>query len=275
VLFIGDSYTEGVGYSYDKTFVGIIQSKIDTSRIDILNAGVASFSPKLYFLRVKYLLEQEKVKPDEIFCLVDYSDYGDELVYEDFKPSLNLLYFRLISFLRLNSTLYNVYHFAARKYFLHKSGIPEGAGESFIYWIKTNNDFLDRYPDFYKIRQDWGMPEYRNNTTLKKARELAESNMDSLNHLCLKNNIRLHVSAYPRSAFLTVDTIYGCYPNRLWQNYCDKRSIDFISLYPAFITTDTAQNRINAQKYFITGDSHWNEAGHMLVAEKLLPYIHP
>src|SRR5688572_4103522 len=40
VLFIGDSFTEGVGFAYEQTFVGIIDSVLGRSGVDVLNAAV-------------------------------------------------------------------------------------------------------------------------------------------------------------------------------------------------------------------------------------------
>jgi lysophospholipase L1-like esterase len=275
IVFIGDSFTEGVGLPYSKTFCGIIQSKTDTTKIDILNAAVSSFSPKLYYLRIKYLIEHEGFKPSEIFCFVDYSDYGDELVYEDFIPALDFTYAHMSSFLRHNSIIYNSYHFLARKYFLIKSKIEEGSGDTFIYWVKTNNEFLNRYPDFYLLRQEWAKEMNNPSKTLEHSIELAESHIDSLNLLCLKNKIELHLVVYPHNTFIGVKTAHSHYPESLWKNYCNKKNIDFISLFPAFISDDTLQNIVNQKKYFIPDDSHWNENGHLLVADKISAYIHP
>src|SRR5712692_8407728 len=48
ILFIGDSFTEGLGVEYEKTFVGIIENKLRAEGIEVLNASVASYSPIIY-----------------------------------------------------------------------------------------------------------------------------------------------------------------------------------------------------------------------------------
>ena len=45
ILFIGDSFTEGVTLNYEDTFVGIIDSKLIDKQIEVLNAGRSSYSP--------------------------------------------------------------------------------------------------------------------------------------------------------------------------------------------------------------------------------------
>lgn len=57
ILFTGDYFTGGVGLTYEKTFPGIIASELE-GNIDILNTGVASYSPKLYYLKTKHLIDK-------------------------------------------------------------------------------------------------------------------------------------------------------------------------------------------------------------------------
>ena len=55
IAFIGDSFTEGVGVNYQETFVGRIKSQFDN--LNIANLGVVSYSPSIYFTKLKYLLD--------------------------------------------------------------------------------------------------------------------------------------------------------------------------------------------------------------------------
>ena len=56
ILFIGDSFTEGVGMPWEDSFPGILQDKFPS--VEILNAAVVSYSPKFYSVKIKYLIEQ-------------------------------------------------------------------------------------------------------------------------------------------------------------------------------------------------------------------------
>jgi hypothetical protein len=87
ILFIGDSFTEGVGFPYDETFVGLIDQQLNNSDYEVLNAGVASYSPKLYYFKIKYLIENVGLKFDELCVYFDISDVQDEIEYESFQPS--------------------------------------------------------------------------------------------------------------------------------------------------------------------------------------------
>ena len=74
ILFIGDSHTEGVGLPYFETFAGIIQKRLEKSGTELLNASAVSYSPKIYFLRTKFLLDVQNIKVSEAFVFIDISD---------------------------------------------------------------------------------------------------------------------------------------------------------------------------------------------------------
>lgn len=62
LVFIGDSFTEGVGLNYEDTFVGIIDAYLSKYSISVLNAGVSSYSPKIYYRKIKNLIENRRYK---------------------------------------------------------------------------------------------------------------------------------------------------------------------------------------------------------------------
>lgn len=273
ILFIGDSFVEGVGLPYPKTFAGIIKDSIDSSRIEILNAGSAGYSPKLYFLRTKYLIEIQKIIPKEIFCFVDYSDFGDELVYEDFTPSYSKHFTGIVSFLRRNSILFNAYHLVAKQYFLRKSKTDPKGEDVSLYWVKTNNSFIYKYPDYIKVRHYWISDDSISEVTLSHAQNLATSNIDSLKNICDENKIKLHVVVYPPAQLLLVSEPHKSKLEIFWKNYCQSRNIDFINLCVFFFGKNAEEAAINKSKYYIKDNSHWNEEGHKIVAQKILPLI--
>ena len=91
ILFIGDSFTEGVGLKYEDTFVGMVDAKMNKN-FEILNAARSSYSPYLSFLKIKDLVENQNYNIDEIFVFIDVSDAQDELFrYFKFKVKNNLM----------------------------------------------------------------------------------------------------------------------------------------------------------------------------------------
>ena len=75
---MGDSFTEGGLLDYTDTFVGRIDSDLGEKKIEVLNAGVSSYSPIIYWRKIKYLIEDMKLKFDEVVVFIDISDPYDE-----------------------------------------------------------------------------------------------------------------------------------------------------------------------------------------------------
>jgi hypothetical protein len=88
VLFLGDSFTEGVGTQYEETFVGRFAAAFP--QLDVLNAGVSSYAPSHYYAKAKYLLETG-LQIDEIIVYVDVSDIQDEAIFYQFDRNGRLL----------------------------------------------------------------------------------------------------------------------------------------------------------------------------------------
>ena len=82
IIFLGDSFTEGIFLNYKNTFVNITETKLIESNYDfeILNGGTSSYSPLLEYQRLKKTL-QEGYKVDIVVLLPDISDIQDEVFY--------------------------------------------------------------------------------------------------------------------------------------------------------------------------------------------------
>src|SRR6266852_6269929 len=79
VLFLGDSFTEGVGLPWEKTFVGIFQTHFPD--VEVLNAGVLGYSPSIYLRQVERLLSNGFLTT-HVIIYVDISDLQDEALYK-------------------------------------------------------------------------------------------------------------------------------------------------------------------------------------------------
>ena len=79
VLLIGDFFAEGIGMSYEDFFAGLLQraGQQRNEKIEFLNAGVASYSPGIYYKKIKYLLDSG-LQFDEVVLFSDTSDVTDE-----------------------------------------------------------------------------------------------------------------------------------------------------------------------------------------------------
>lgn len=262
ILFIGDSFTEGAFVPYESTFAGqIARARPD---LDILNAGVSTYSPLMYYLKIDYLLNKTKLTFDELFVFIDMSDIQDEYVYKDlehFKPSheasfFNDLIFRIERFFYNHSYTYNVF----RQVVKTRSERLRRLGETEMWTF--NQHILDKYN--LKIReehvQEWS----------KKGLVYAVDNMQRLVNLCKKNNIPLTIVVYPWEIQVFVRDM----PSRqqlIWSSFAAKNGVGFLDLFPVFINNAPPETVI--KKYFLPGDFHWNESGHALVAHEVLNYM--
>jgi hypothetical protein len=55
----------------------------------------------------------------------------------------------------------------------------------------------------------------------------------------------------------------------IWKNFAEKRQIDFVNCFPYFIDHANGNGADKVQKYFLPGDVHWNDQGHILMADVL------
>ena len=258
IIVIGDSFTVGLGYPNEETFVGLFENKLDRSKYEVLNAGVASYSPKLYYLRIKYLLEEVGLKFNELFVYIDRSDIVNEITYENFQPRKSLLlnlYIQMDSYFKHHSILYLI----MRKKFkseLEKVLMRNGKEMNF-----ANNKYDGNRSKVFK----------------KQGFLLASRNMDHLYDLCKKNKIKMTIAIYPwpKELLFINNTLtkkeFAYFPD-FWKKYARDKNIDIIDHFPLFINKGKADDVV--KRYFIEEDIHWNSEGHKLVADTLYEYFY-
>ena len=260
IVFIGDSFTEGIGFPYPQTFVGMVAHELTPRGIEVLNAGVASYSPKLYYLKMQYLLEVVGLKCDELMVYIDISDIQDEVAYETFSPTLadnpnNQLKKRVKNFfLAIPNNSYLRY--AYRVYM--KRITPQTLSDA----EKTYYEERDKWTSDESIYQQWG--DY--------GLHLAAGWMEKLIELCNQYQIKMTIAVYPWPQQI-LQQENRCKQVEFWEIFAQAHQIDFIDYFPAFI--DSCPSPQPIEQYFIQGDVHWNEEGHRHVAQKFLDFYLP
>ena len=76
ILILGDSFMEGVGYPWHQTVPGILSDRFKKQGVELLNGAVISYSPKIYYLKLKHFLEMG-LEIDELYVFIDISDIID------------------------------------------------------------------------------------------------------------------------------------------------------------------------------------------------------
>ena len=283
-LILGDSHSEGVGVSYNKTFSGILSKRLQED-VEVLNASCISYSPKIEYLKAKFLFEKG-LKVDHIFVFIDISDMQNELVYEHFEPKKNSwmheAWYNSKLFLKEHSSIFHltlsIINTRQSRQFLEKAEFFNQQGMS-----GTPANVLDLYASFFKGFNDkvllsnpqfHGVGEWYYNDRLRELADLGitlgQGNILQLKELCDSQNVDLTISVHPWQYQILKGNDQDYYVEK-WESFAKANDIGFINLFPLFIT---AQNPVITMKMFlIQGDNHWNEFGHALVADYLEQYL--
>ncbi|MFW5820928.1 MAG: hypothetical protein ACOCWA_06540 [Bacteroidota bacterium] len=278
ILFLGDSHTEAVGIPYEKSFAGILKKEASQKGIDILNAAVVSYSPRIHFLKAQYLINQKGLDVDEIFIFIDMSDLNNEIAYENFKPR-NKNYiktFLLKSFKKLseNSIISHLIDQSLKnirnRFFMKNMAASDNANlELYATFFSEFDDAgLLNDPNFHHVSRWLDNEEFRDLALYSL--ELGQENIRKLKELCESSGIELTLSVHPwPEQILNRDTT-NLY-TQSWEKFCLSNDIGFINMFPLFINHENPV--LTAEHNYIPEDNHWNENGHRKVADFLKNYI--
>jgi len=266
LLFIGDSFTEGIAVEYPQTFVGLIDSALAPEGIEVLNAGVAGYSPIIYWRKIKYLIEDVGLRFDELAVFLDISDPQDEVRKFCLDDNENVRY-------------------------VDNSGSTSGSGSELNgigVWVRKNTiaTFLalrivrDLY-DQVCVRKPAVVDHDESRWTTDSASFRAygreglarmEIYMDRLVDLLKEHDIKLMVAVYPWPSQIyygDLNSIQVSY----WEDWCRKHGVRFLNCFPYFFNRNNGGGRIKEiGKYYIKGDYHFNANGHRLIADAFLDF---
>ncbi len=284
LLILGDSHSEGVGVPYPKTFSGIL-SKQMRNDMEVLNASCISYSPKIEYLKAKFLFEQG-LKVDHIFVLIDISDMQNELVYEHFEPGDiswgHEAWYQSKFFLKKYSSVFYLAtsiierrqsrQFFERAKFFNEKGVVGTPANALELYASFFSDFDDKVllsnPQFH------GVGEWYYNDRFRKLADrgiaLGQDYLLKLKQLCDTQNVKLTISVHPWHYQILKANEHDYYVEK-WESFAETHAINFVNLFPLFITSQNPV--ITTKMFFIEGDNHWNEFGHALVADRLEVYF--
>ena len=273
IIIIGDSFTEGIGYEYENTFVGLLSNHERNQNIEILNAGVASQSPIIYFKKMKHLIEKKKIKFNELIVFLDISDIPDEYYYNinfdsSDKKNYNLRD-HLQEFFIKNSSLYLFFDLIFFKINIQKDNyiLKYKTSKKFkIDFFKTTSHHINLYKSLNVERGMWSHDINAWNSHGLKGRELADIYLTKLLELCERNNIKFTLTIYPWPIHIYYDHDSTFHRN-YWINWANNKNIKLIDFFKYFLNDDPSKI---IEKFFISGDIHWNKNGHYLIHEIMM-----
>jgi len=273
IIIIGDSFTEGIGFEYEDTFVGLLDKHILNQNIEILNAGVASQSPIIFFKKIKHLIDLQKVNFNELIVFLDISDIPDEYYYNinfDSSDKKNYdLRDHLQEFFIQNSSLYLFFDLIFTKINFKKENLIlkyKSSKEFNLSFFKTSKNDIYLYKALNVERGIWSHDNNAWNLHGEKGRELADLYLNNLLELCKKHKIKFTLAIYPWPIHIYYDHDPSFHRN-YWINWAKDRNIKLIDFFKYFLN-DNPEKII--KNFFISGDIHWNKKGHHYVYEIMM-----
>ena len=283
ILLIGDSFTEGVGLEFEHTFAGMLYlaGQKRTEKIEFLNAGVISYSPSIYYRKIKYLLDAG-LRFDEVVVLPDISDVQDEATSHfciDDHPEYRRHCTEPVPAQLPAPTLSPVP--SSRPLLLAK---PPKLKDRFamtdrllqMFWqeVDTRTGSARRFIDRLHMTERSGWPttgsEHANvyqPLGVEGGIRRSLINMQALADLLRSRNIPLTVAVYPWPYQL----IYNDRDSRqvaIWRDFCTKNCKAFINLFPVMFAERDARSDWYEHN-FIPGDSHYSPEGNRLLFKEL------
>lgn len=291
ILFIGDSFTEGVGIKYEDTFVGIIDDKLKSIKndVEVLNAGVQSYSTSIYLSKIHYLLNIKKLPITDVVIVVSGGDIFDDAfkymeVDEDYilnhVDHKNKTMIKLINFIKSNTLIYQIIsritppkvipslvmslfekQDEVKNYEMREKELKKISNEEIL---KMN--FLNHkdYSYLYSIKEfdNWG----------KKSIDYSIENLKKIAEMTNKNNISLNI------LYIYEPIIILKKPNKQLFSYLiesfkslEKYDVNFFEISDFY---KQYENKFDAYKgLFFINDIHLNKQGNNRVANEIIQKI--
>ena len=277
ILFIGDSFTEGVGIAYENTFVGIIDNVLQKKGIEVLNAAACSYSPSIYYAKVKYLIDVKGLKFNELVVFIDISDIRDDAVL--YRLNGDKVVDRKEE-RKINDALNEKYNDSLKKkrsfYQKFEKILKRDTIMTYLIVKNIHDLFFSRdysYDnDSINYREAlWTVNKASYDEFGKAGLEECARNMQLLANLCRNKNIILTIAVYPWPDQI-INHDLNSFQSQFWSNWAKKSGANFINYFPYFIppNSDTTSVHGIIDSYFIPGDVHWNKEGHRIVANVFL-----
>lgn len=274
IVFIGDSTTEALGLPYQETFVGRFASAFP--ELDVLNAAVVSYSPSVYYEKLKHFLDAG-LRFDEAIVYIDISDIQDEAINYSYGE---------------DGVLQRVGKAGGEWV-----GARWSAREEKAWWEKTFYvaDFLnqvmlsqewtreiERVPLKYFMQSDhaYSRDLTRSSWTydakasgygsmgIEGGIQKAKHQMDRLYETLSRHAVALSVGVYPWPQQLLYDN-ENSRQVQIWREWCAGKCKRFFDHFPTFFRYKEKHPDF-VRNLFIWGDIHYNDRGNKILADDLI-----
>ena len=265
IMFIGDSFTFGVGLNYEDTFVGLLENSINKK---IGNLGVQSYSPTLYYLKIKKFIE-DGFRFNELIVFVDISDIEDEVIRKNIHQKL------------LSNGSKNIKKKSKLKE--QNQNIKSSISKIFplfhrlLFEIKYFDLPQPKYRYLYSYKRSaWTYNPNLKEYDVKFGINRSIQSMNLLYELLKENNIKLSLAVYPYPNTLLYDKKYSNQV-KIWKKFCLEKCFKFYNLFNNFYDDKEKLSKKESleliKKYYLKGDMHFNKLGNRLIFKELIKNI--
>jgi len=256
ILLMGDSFTEGLGVDYDSTFAGLLADRYASAGIDVVNGGVVSYSPAIYWKKIEYLLERLALQVDAVVLFLDLADILDEAFSYRIDSMGRVVDAPEIPRGAIDAWTWNSLTYRsvgkARRMLLSLPPLPRCG--------------INDVPDPECLWMSPAMDLYG-----REGFRRADEHMTRLAELLRARRIPLTIVVYPWADQLKVNDRSSPHVT-YWRQWAKRERADFIELFtPFFAEADSLGTEEAITRYFIQDDVHWSASGHRLVAESFAP----
>jgi hypothetical protein len=290
VLFLGDSFTEGIGVRYESTFVGHLAATASRRGVEVSNGGVTSYSPIIYWRKAVDLIERQRVPVAEVVVFIDVSDLQDEANYY-IDSAGRLLTRRTLGFLegpsrdRADSIAQRGNRRRANPDSAPPLGILSrakaawGANSLVLYHLVARAKNIGRPPPppappgcksdndgEYACRAGWTKSPAIMALYGDEGLKSAKSHMSKLAEFLRSKQIPLTVVVYPWPEQLRWADRQSLQVS-VWREWAVGEHARFIELFePFFAAADSSSVESEIERDFLHDNAHWNASGHRLVS---------
>jgi hypothetical protein len=274
VLLMGDSFTEGMGVDFEDSFAGLLYraGTAGSQPVEFLDAGVASYSPVIYYQKIKYLLETG-LKFDEVVVFSDLSDVQDEATTY-FCIDDDPVYWKYCGLPTPEFTGVTRSWFGRHFDLMDRLHVMVQAEvQRFLYRRRG----LVRPPEIDQ-RSGWTIPGYVSADLyqplgIEGGIARSRANMQKLVDLLRARGIPLTIVVYPWPLQLEQND-RASRQTAIWRDFCHASCKDFIDVFPAFFAEKDAHDDWY-RRLFIFGDVHFSTAGNRLMFDEVARHLLP
>jgi hypothetical protein len=273
IVFIGDSFTEGVLVEFKFTVAGLAYDYFANKGIEVLNAGVSSYSPSIYYNKIKFFIEKG-LEFSHLVVFIDISDIEDEAI--NYVAEEKTLYVKSAELVLPKQLKKKIEEFLMNN-FIVSYRLIKFIDDRFIDPIYGDNFSLlnpSEYID-YTVSKKYKRDKWTIDENIRKQYNLGIDKsikyMTLLKNLLDKNNIKLTIVVYPWFTQIYHQDLNSIQV-KIWKEFSEKNNNQFINLFPVFINEVNKNLNIYEKILldFLPYDLHWNQNGSKKIFENFV-----